>query len=159
MTKVHWARGAWAVAAIMATGIASAALPQQTRSDSAGGQAAQQNQRDRGQQRAMAGRTDLDHFLVKVVIKANKDEIASARLAQQKSSNPDIKKFAMQMVEDHTRLMNRLEQVRGTERGEKGRGMQRSPRVLTPGAWTPSAPAVGLHTQPPRAAETASTAG
>jgi predicted outer membrane protein len=109
MTKVHWARGAWAVAAIMATGIASAAPAPQTANGPSGGQATQPTQRESGQHRAMAGRTDLDHFLVKVVIKANKDEIASARLAQQKASNPEVKKFAMQLVDDQTRLMNRTE--------------------------------------------------
>lgn len=134
MTKVHWARGAWAVAAIMATGIASAALPQQIP-----GNATEpvpetpQNQPNWQQQRghAMAARTNLDHFFVKVAIKASKDEISSARLAEQRTSNPDVKKFAMQMVDDHTRLLNRLEQFRGTERGERGPGMRRS---VAPGA-------------------------
>jgi predicted outer membrane protein len=134
MTNVHWARGAWAVAAIMATGIASAALPPQTPGNPATGQApaTPQYQRNWPQQRghAMASRMDLDHFLVKVVIHASKDEISTARLAQQRSSNPDVKKFAMQMVDDHTRLLNRLEQFRGTEHGERGRGMRRG---TTPG--------------------------
>jgi len=134
MTNVHWARGAWAVAAIMATGIASAALPQQASDDSNGREApATQNQRNWGQPggRAMASRMDLDHFLVKVVINASKDEISSSRLAQQRSSNPDVKKFAVQMVEDHTRLLNRLEQFRGAEHGERGPGMRRG---AAPGA-------------------------
>jgi predicted outer membrane protein len=157
MTKVHWARGAWAVAAIMATGIASAALPQQTPNDPAGGQApaTTQNQRNWADQRgrAMAGRMDLDHFLVKVVINASKDEIASSRIAQQRSSNPDVKKFAMQMVEDHTRLMNRLEQFRGTEHGERTRGMRRGDRSPSSGAINN-----GLVTQPQAGAQTTSPA-
>jgi predicted outer membrane protein len=126
MTKQHWARGAWAVVAIMATGVASAALPQQTSSDPATGQAPgiNQGQENWNQQRTrgMTGRGKLDHFLVKVVIQANQDEISTARLAELRSSNQDVKKFAMQMVEDHTRLMNRLQQFKGGQHNGPMRG-------------------------------------
>jgi len=128
MRKAHWARGAWAVAAIMTTGIASAALPQQSASDPVGQTpAAARNQGAWDPQRghATTGAMDLDHFLAKVVIKANKDEIATARLAEQRSTNAEVKKFAMQMAEDHTRLMNRLEQFRNAQRNERGNGMRR----------------------------------
>jgi predicted outer membrane protein len=175
MTKMHWARGVWAVAAVMVTGIASAALPQQGANEPAGAQApaTQQKQRewtqDRGQHRAMAGHNDLDHFFSKVVIKANKDEIASARIAQQRSTNSEIKKFAAQIADDDTRIVNRLEQSRGTEHGMEQRGairdekpheMQRGPRILTAGGgWIPSSPAAGVAAQPQKPVETPSTSG
>jgi len=64
----------------------------------------------------MMGRTDVDNYLVKVVLQANRDEIATGRLANQRTSNQDVKKFAMQMVDDHTRLMNRLQQFQSGQR-------------------------------------------
>ena len=70
----------------------------------------------------MAGRTDVDHFIVKVLIQANQNEIATARLAEQRSSNQDVKKFAMQMVEDHTRFVNRLTQFQGGQNVRPTRG-------------------------------------
>lgn len=114
MSKQHLVRGAWAVAAIMATGVAWAALPQQTSNDPASGQAPGTTQRsadwNQNRGRAMNGRVDVDHFLTKVIRQANRDEIATAQLAEKRASNPDVKKFAMQMVDDHTRFMNRLQQ-------------------------------------------------
>lgn len=126
MSKNHWVRGAWAVAAIMATGVASAALPQQTSNDSAGGQAPgttnRQGNWNQQSGHAMAGHTDVDHFLIKVLIQANQDEIATGRLAQQRSSNADVKKLAMQIVDDHTRFMSQLQQFQNERRGNSRPG-------------------------------------
>jgi predicted outer membrane protein len=129
MSKQHWVRGAWAVAAIMATGVAWAALPQQTSNDPATGQAPGTTRRSADWEQirggAMNGRVDVDHFLAKVIRQANRDEIATAQLAGQRASNPDVKKFAMQMVDDHTRFMNRLQQFEGQHKtmpGAKARG-------------------------------------
>jgi len=62
--------------------------------------------------RSMAGH-NLDHILVKVLIKANKDEIEMGKLAEQRSSNAAVKQLATQMVQDHTRFLNQLEQFKG----------------------------------------------
>jgi predicted outer membrane protein len=63
----------------------------------------------------MMARTDVDHYLIKVVLQANRDEIAMGRLANQRSANQDVKKFATQMVDDHTRLMSSLQQFQSKQ--------------------------------------------
>jgi predicted outer membrane protein len=144
MSKQHWVRGAWAVAAIMATGVAWAALPQQTSNDPATGQAPGTTQRsaewNQSRGRAMNGRVDVDHFLIKVIRQANRDEIATAQLAEQRASNPDVKKFAMQMVDDHTRLMNRLQQFEAGQHkampGSRTRGFNQGASNFQPAPAT-----------------------
>jgi predicted outer membrane protein len=120
MSTQHWVRGAWAVAAIMATGVAWAALPQQTSNDPATGQAPGTNERsadwNQNRGRAMNGRVDVDHFLTRVIRQANRDEIATAQLGAQRAANPDVKKFATQMVDDHNRFMTRLQQFEAGQR-------------------------------------------
>jgi predicted outer membrane protein len=131
MSKKHWATGALAVSAMVVTGVARAGLPQQTANDPASGPARSsvRQTRDWNQQgRATAGRANLDHYIVKVVTQANRDEIAQGQLANQRSSNPDVKKFGMQMVDEHTRLMNKLQQFRGERRGNMAPGT-RQPSV------------------------------
>jgi predicted outer membrane protein len=119
MSRQLWIRGIWGIAVSVATSaVAIAAPPPQQ-----GGNPLQQPQQpqqqfqnqtfDRaGTNRPMAGH-NLDHFLVKVLIKANKDEIEMGKLAEQRSSNADIKQLATQMVQDHTRFLNQLEQFKG----------------------------------------------
>ena len=63
----------------------------------------------------MAGKYDLDHLFVKVLNKANKDEIQLGQLAQQNSQNPAVKQLAMQMVQDHNKFMEKLNSFKGTE--------------------------------------------
>jgi predicted outer membrane protein len=141
MSKQHLVRGAWAVAAIMATGVAWAALPQQNASNPATGQvpttqrSANWNQ-NRGQ--AMTGHINVDHFLLKVTRQANQDEIATARLAEQRALNPDVKKFAMQLVADHTRFMNRLQQFENGQKAAPGPRGRRFNRGASNFQTTPS---------------------
>jgi predicted outer membrane protein len=136
MSKKNWARGVWGLAAVMAGSVAIAGLPQQNSSDS--GQAGQatgaiQRSDDASPNRgnapargnARAAHMDVDRFVVKVLIQANKDEIATARLAQQRSSNEDVKKLAMQMVDDHTRFLSRLQQFQGEQPGRQTPGTSR----------------------------------
>ena len=146
MSKQHWVRGAWAVAAIMATGVAWAALPQQTSNDPATGEAPGTTQRsadwNQNRGRAMNGRVDVDHFSTKVIRQANRDEIATAQLAEKRASNPDVKKFAMQLVEDHTRFMNRLQQFEGGQHkampGARTRGLNQGASNFQPCAGNDS---------------------
>jgi predicted outer membrane protein len=122
MSRQLWTRGIWGIAVSVATSaVAIAALPpQQGGNPPLQPQQLQQPQQrfqnqtfDRaGANRPMAGH-NLDHFLVKVLIKANKDEIEMGKLAEQRSSNADVKQLATQMVQDHTRFLNQLEQLKG----------------------------------------------
>jgi predicted outer membrane protein len=119
MSRQLWTRGIWGFVVSLATSaVAIAAPPQQQ-----GGNPLEQPQQPQQQfqnrtfdraaaNRPMAGH-DLDHFLVKVLTKANKDEIEMGKLAEQRSSNADVKQLATQMVQDHTRFLNQLEQFKG----------------------------------------------
>jgi predicted outer membrane protein len=117
---------------VATTAVAIAARPQQRE----GNAPFAQQQRDQNQlqnqnqtidrtgaNRGMAGRHDLDHFFVKLLIQANKDEIEMGKVAEQRSSNPDVKQLATQMVQDHTRFLNQLEQFKGM-RGNPQAGEQ-----------------------------------
>jgi predicted outer membrane protein len=74
----------------------------------------------------MMARTDVDHYLIKVVLQANRDEIAMGRLANQRSANQDVKKFATQMVDDHTRLMSSLQQFQSKQQTRAMPGARQS---------------------------------
>jgi predicted outer membrane protein len=118
MSRQLWTTGIWGIAVAVATSaVAIAAPPQQRENDP---QQAQPQQRPQTfahtpANRAMAGKYDLDHLFVKVLNKANKDEIQLGQLAQQNSQNPAVKQLAMQMVQDHNRFMEKLNSFKGTE--------------------------------------------
>jgi len=128
MSRQLWSRGIWGIAVSVATSaVAIAALPQQEGpgNDRQAPQRQLQNRtfdRQDGQ-RGMAS-ASLDHLLLKVLIQANKDEIEMGKLAEQHSSNSDVKQLATQMVQDHTRFLNQLEQLKGApmQRGAAFRG-------------------------------------
>ncbi len=88
----------------------------------------------------MNARVDVDHFLTKVIQQANRDEIATAQLAAQRASNPDVKKFATQLVADHTRFMNRLQQFevgkRSTMPGARTQGFNQGASNFQPAPAT-----------------------
>lgn len=48
--------------------------------------------------------TDADIFAW--LAEANSGEISAGRLAEKKATNPDVKKFARQMVHDHTKMLD-----------------------------------------------------
>lgn len=66
-------------------------------------------------------------FLTKVA-KGNEDEIKIAQLATEQASNPDVKSFAQQLVNDHQKMAQDLQslasnkgvELKGEEKAEKG---------------------------------------
>ena len=115
MTSQLWTREIWGIAVALATSaVAIAASPPQQGGNPQQPQPQFQNRTfDRAAaNRPMAGQ-NLDHFLVKVLVQANKDEIEMGKLAEQRSSNANVKQLATQMVQDHTRFLNQLEQFKG----------------------------------------------
>ena len=54
--------------------------------------------------------TTAKHFLIKASI-TNLHEISSGQLASQKATDPDVKSFGKQMVNDHTKAQTQLLQV------------------------------------------------
>jgi predicted outer membrane protein len=134
-----WARGIWSVAVTVACGAAAigAQQNQPAQQNQGANQAGQQNQIGQPAQNnqrqpwngaganagmAAAGKADIDHYLIKVLVKANKDEIELGKLAQQRSQNADVKQFATQMVQDHTGFLNKLEAFKKS--GNMGAGTQ-----------------------------------
>jgi predicted outer membrane protein len=138
MSRQLWVRGIWGFAAAMVCSAATIAAQQtQPPQQNQGAQpnpVAQQNQfgqplqnnPQQAQRRnwnagqgnpgmAGVGRTDVDHYLIKVLIKANKDEIEMGKLAEQRSQNASVKQLATQMVQDHTRFLGQLESFKKTE--------------------------------------------
>jgi predicted outer membrane protein len=130
MSRQLWSRGIWGIAVSVATSaVAIAALPQQQQGAGSDPQTQPRQLQNRtfdreDGNRGMAGRMNLDHLLLKVLIQANKDEIEMGKLAEQRSSNADVKQAATQMVQDHTRFLNQLEQFKGQpmQRGAAFRG-------------------------------------
>jgi predicted outer membrane protein len=132
MSRNFWAKGVWGIViTVGCSAMAIAALPsQQGQINGQGQPQTQQIQQEQQQQITgpgahhgmMAGRGGLDHYLLKVLVKANKDEIEMGKLAQQHSRNADVKQLASQMVQDHTTFLNKLESFKGTE--HEGREVQ-----------------------------------
>ena len=52
-----------------------------------------------------------DQKMMKDLAQANMAEIEAAKLAQQKSSNEDVKTFAQKMIDDHTKASEQLQQL------------------------------------------------
>jgi predicted outer membrane protein len=139
MSRQLWARGVWGIAVAVATSALAIAGAQQNNPPQNANQnpsnTQQQNNFQQGNQqqgnaqqalqqgpmgtfqrngepRGMAMHNDVDHYLIKVLAKANKDEIEMGKLAQQRSSNPEVKQLANQLVQDHTRFLSSLESLK-----------------------------------------------
>jgi putative membrane protein len=67
--------------------------------------------------------SDQDRMFLQDAAKANQDEIALGKLAQEKSSNPQIKSFGMKLVNDHTKNQMELENLASSQ------GVSAPPRV------------------------------
>jgi predicted outer membrane protein len=68
-------------------------------------------QTERGQIRGATAngmRHDAGHYMKECLIGGNQAEIALARIAEQRATDPEVKKFAQQMIEEHTAFLNKL---------------------------------------------------
>jgi len=57
---------------------------------------------------------DLDHYITDCLISGNQEEIALARIAQQRATDPQVKQFAQEMIRVHSIFLKKLQ-------GENGR--------------------------------------
>jgi predicted outer membrane protein len=62
--------------------------------------------------RALAG---ADYFFVSCLRSETENEIALAKLAQQRAQSEEVKKFAQQMIQDHTQFLEKLQALAPTE--------------------------------------------
>src|ERR1044071_7808769 len=58
-----------------------------------------------------------DGFFVAKNIRDNQKEIEMSKMALDKSDNPQVKALAQQMVDDHTKMLEELQQLQGTVGG------------------------------------------
>jgi putative membrane protein len=63
--------------------------------------------------RAGSALSEQDRTFIQNAAKANQDEIDVGKLAQQKSSNPQVKSYAQTLVDDHTKSLRELENLAG----------------------------------------------
>ena len=158
MSRQHWMRGTWGIAAVVVAGAVTLADPPQTKtepqnktpnatqqpaapvarrherpllgfaadSSSAANAPGARSDNKPGlptpvvsgapqmahaaMQPAAAG--SLDQLMIKVLSKSNCDEIEMAKVAEQRSTNPEVKKLAQQLVQDHTRFQSRLDSIK-----------------------------------------------
>lgn len=65
---------------------------------------------------AMAGKTvKADAGMLRDIAHANLDEIAAGKLAVEKATDPKVKEFAQQMVDDHTKALDEVTQLAQTK--------------------------------------------
>jgi predicted outer membrane protein len=57
----------------------------------------------------------LDDHIAACLTLANQNEIALAKTAEEKSSNPEVKSFAQQIEQDHTKFMSQITKFGGNE--------------------------------------------
>jgi predicted outer membrane protein len=66
-----------------------------------------------------AGRSghNLDHYITDCLINGNQEEIALARIAQQRATDPQVKQFAQEMIRVHSMFLNKLQADSGRASG------------------------------------------
>lgn len=58
---------------------------------------------------------EVDQFLAKCLLAKNKAEMEISEIAAQEASDPQVKQFAQKMVQDHRDIVQKLEQIAGSQ--------------------------------------------
>jgi len=79
----------------------------------------------RGAQAKAGGQNQgIDRYLASCLLAKNQAEVQLSEIVQQKSENPEVKKFAQQMIEDHKKMIDQLQPLAemqgGASRGASG---------------------------------------
>jgi putative membrane protein len=100
-------------AAILAAGPAAFAQTEQQRAQAVQGQTGQGQAGSSGTPAATANRAEVvtAQEFMRLASMSDRFEVASSRLAQQKSQNAQLKQFAEHMVRDHTKTTQELQQL------------------------------------------------
>jgi predicted outer membrane protein len=138
--------------ASVALAMASYSVAQQPNNDQPN--ASQTPNEDNRTAGAKGMRHDLGHYLTECLLNGNQAEITLAKLAGQKASDPEVKKFAEKMIEDHTAFANRLQSMKS---GTAGQPNGTESRAGDPGADT-NVPAAGNRNQSGESSESQTTA-
>jgi len=160
LIKNCWA----AMAALLPTLLIASAIAQETAPEIR--QDRRENRREgrqdrRENRRENAADTDTtargnDSIIATMLIPGNQEEIALGQLAEKRSQNPQVKKFAQHMVQDHTKFLNELRRFSGVAAGpaEPAEPSDNAPNragINTPNAAEPArveAPGVDVQAEP-----------
>jgi predicted outer membrane protein len=55
----------------------------------------------------------VEHFFVKCLTLGNQGEVTISKIAQQRATNPQVKAFAEQMIQDHSKMLTQLQKFSG----------------------------------------------
>jgi predicted outer membrane protein len=101
-----------------------------------------------------------DAQLAACLVIANEGEVAVAKLAQQRASNPQVKRFAEQMIEDHGQMLQKLQRIAGAQAGQRSaEGQPDQPRTNRPAEGQANRPNQPERDRPAVSAEAARQAG
>jgi predicted outer membrane protein len=95
----------------------------------------------------------VDQFFAGCLLAHNKAEVELSQLAQQQSQNPQVKQFAEQMIKDHTKMIEQLQQIAGKQ-GDRTGSSTATPNSLGTSSTDAAGRAAG---SPGESASTSST--
>jgi predicted outer membrane protein len=92
---------------------------------------------------------DLDHYITDCLINGNQEEIALARIAEQRATDPEVKKFAQEMIRVHSMFLNKLQSASGGASGSTAVQPGRDQQVGNQQPANPFGGAQGTNEQQP----------
>lgn len=80
---------------------------------------------------SQAGNQDqgVERYVTNCLISKNNAEVEIGKLAQEQSQNPEVKQFAQQMVQNHQKLVQQLQQLAGAAVGDRSSSTGTSPAL------------------------------
>ena len=71
--------------------------------------AVDQNRTNYRAAQAAVGHNPVEHFLATCLLAQNKGEVELSQIALQRTENPEVKQFAQKMIEDHQKMIDKLQ--------------------------------------------------
>jgi predicted outer membrane protein len=90
----------------------------------------------------------VEHYLANCLLARNEAEVQLSEIAQQKAENPDVKQFAQQMIQDHRKLIEKLQPLAGMQGSAKRGASDSSTTRSSDTTALPGSPGAG-QTIPP----------
>jgi predicted outer membrane protein len=134
MSTRYQTAGSFAVAVLLGLGITAYAQNQR-----APGGANQRTDGVRAQNQTQPGRAEIsqsERLIVDWVALGNCGEIGLSRIAEERAQHDSVKKFASQMVQDHSKFLQQLDRFTGKTAADRtnGRGSERAVQGTERGA-------------------------
>lgn len=129
MRRTTMARYLIVAVAVLAAGITSRAFGQQNDPN-----ARPDNRAASGPADARGQESHIDRMVANQLLEMSKGEVELANFALQHTQNDQVKQFAQQMIEDHTKLNNELAKFASPELSENAKGGNTPPPLGTAAA-------------------------